>query len=144
MAYNLTNPALSMAAIAGITEALSEGRSVPNAAGVAPSAVAGDYAQIANVAVAIGQELDVLLGAGFDVQLATNATPGVSISLTQAAGTASLAPLVKPLTMCRIARAQMAGKGATSLVLADYAGVAAAIKAQYNEWLATVYALAAS
>lgn len=148
---NLTNPALSMAAAMGMFEGITEGRIQPSAAGVAPSPTPADYAGAWNTCNAFMTEVDSLLGAGFDTQLASNATPGVTVSAggtgwgaTATAGTASLGPLVKPLLMRSCARAYWAGRGEADLVAADYAVIAAGVIASYKEAITVIYTPSAS
>lgn len=143
---NLTNPALSMAAACGMFEGITEGRIQPSAAGVAPSATPTDYVAW-GAANAFMLEVDALLGAGFDTQLASNATPGITVSAggtgwgaTATAGTASLGPLVKPLAMRSAARAYWAGRGEADLVTADYAVIAAGVIAAYKQFVTVIYA----
>jgi hypothetical protein len=137
---NLTNPALSMACSAGCLEALTEGRLQPSAAGVVPSGVATDYLNPNTVAYAIATELDSLLGAGFDTALASNATPGVTVAASGgAAGSASLSLYSKVHAMGRCSKSIMSGRSLVDVTPADYATIAAGIKALYVEWVAVTF-----
>ena len=139
---NLTNPALSLAANAGIYEALlvKSGFNVATGGtGTVPSATTADYtAAVGNVANAIMTELDAQLGAGFDTALASNATPGVTVAMSGAAGAAgapSCGTQTKIQAMAGIARAALWGRSPASITATDYLTLATAIKAAYQSWL---------
>ncbi len=138
----LANPALAMACAAGVLEGLLDGRSVADSTlGTVPSITSADYATYVNVANAVAIELDGQLGAGYDVLLASNATPGITVgATTAAAGTDTLSLLAKPLAMSRIAASFFRGRASVDVTSADWLAVAKAIKAAYGEGATVVYA----
>lgn len=128
MAFSGNNQTIYNAALNGTLAGMQEGRPLTDG-------TSADYAVQGNVASAFAKEVDSLIAAD-----ATLTTAGATLVPASAANQANA--LAKVNAMLAICRAVWAGRGGASDVTAvDYAVLAAAVVAVYNQAIAQ-YALA--
>lgn len=123
----INNDTLFNACLSGALAGMIAGRGIK-------SATATDYATEVNAAVAIATEVDSLIAE--DGTITTGGGDASSLVITDSATTSAC--IHKPLMMHAIAKGALEGRGATSATAADYAVIAAAIKACYTQAIAQI------
>lgn len=121
----IANDTLFNAAMSGALSGMLSGRMIS-------SATAADYAGEVNAAVAFATEVDSLIAE--DATITTGGGDASSLALGTSA--AASAGLHKPLLMHSICKGVWDGRYSKSTTAADYAALAAAVKAIYTEAIA--------